>query len=619
MDWLTIVVPYRDERAALERLLASLPAGIPAIVVDDASDVPALPTSHAKVLRRQQRGFFSGAVNVGLQACDTDVLVVNQDTWFEGDAWTNQLRDLRHRYALIGDGVMRHPAWPNGYVQGTCMFMRRDAIKVVGLLDEVDWPLWGATCEWQLRASRRGYKALPLGNLGWVKHARKGDYGASITKLLKSQPDKRGLWIRTPPRVSVVTACYNYGRYLADMVHSLIGGKTSLGEMPAQTYAGFEVIIVDDASTDHSREIAEQLADGWTGVRLIARPKRGGTAAAMNTGIDAAFGRYIMALDADDMLESTAIERCLRVVQADEYVAPYPDQTLFNKGKRGARVKLREYDFDGVLERNAVPAGIMFAKDGWVATGGYPESFDDGRQDWAFAVALGAKGYCPQRLAEPLYLYRREGQNRTLKNTNPQDRDRFTLKMKATFPELYAGERPMGCCGGGARRAQAKAGKGGGQPVQTPAPGAEGMVLMEYIGGNLGRTTWYGAETRTRYTCSGSRRKFYADTHDVKGLLDIVYDRQPAFRKVVIPPPPAPPQAAPAPRAPAPPEVNNPALATVEVIPQMPEPEPEPEPIPEPMLVAEPLLEPDPIAVVEAPAPKRKYTRKAKIVEAVDA
>lgn len=177
----------------------------------------------------------------------------------------------------------------------------------------------------------------------------------------------------------------------------------------------------------------------------------------------------------------------------------------------------------------------------------------------------------------------------------------------------------MGCCGGGARRAQAKAGKGGGQPVQTPAPGAEGMVLMEYIGGNLGRTTWYGAETRTRYTCSGSRRKFYADTHDVKGLLDIVYDRQPAFRKVVIPPPPAPPQAAPAPRAPAPPEVNNPALATVEVIPQMPEPEPEPEPIPEPMLVAEPLLEPDPIAVVEAPAPKRKYTRKAKIVEAVDA
>lgn len=621
MDNLTIVIPYRDERAALSRLLRTLPTDIPVIVVDDQSDTPPVGTGRETILRLKERGYFSGAVNAGIQACQTDVLVLNQDTWVERPDWLDWLEPARAHAAMIGMGVMDHPAWPNGYVQGICMFMRRDAIRKVGLLNRKHWPLWGATAEWQLRACRAGFQAQPLFPFDWLEHERKGKFGASISQTLKEQPSKHDLLIRTPPLISVVTACCNYGRYLPDLVASLTGGKTSLGPMPGQTFQGFELVIVDDASTDDSLAVAQSLASPWKGIRVLARKERGGTAIAMNDGVRASYGRWIMAIDSDDMLEPETLETLLAVVEEDEYAVPYPDQRLFAKGKRGGHQKLQDYDFDGMLNANMVPAGILYARSGFEAAGGYPPAFADGRQDWAFAAALGAVGYCGKRISKPLYLYRREGQNRTLMNTNPNARGGFLRQMIATFPDLYKGERPMGCCGGGARRAQQRAVRAGAAPATAKAmPGVAGMEPIEYIGENVGRSVWRGEITLTRYMFSGSQRVKLVDKRDVPGLLDEVYDYKPAFRRYVPP---------------APKHEIAPVPEPTELV--APEAVPEPEPVadaPEAEVMMEPeigigprdaevaaaVAEDMPIraeapeaAVADAEAkPKRKYTRRKK-------
>ena len=531
MKNLTIVVPYRDESAALSRLISTLPTDIPVIVIDDRSTKPPVVPERVRVIRPAERGYFAGAVNAGLAACDTDVLVLNQDIWFERLDWLEQLDVLRCTYAMIGDGVMEHPAWPRGYVQGTFMFMRRDAITATGPLDAKRWPLWGGTCEWQTRMCRKGFRAKPIGHLDWFRHERTGNYGKSITRLLEQEPDKRKLYVRTPPLVSVVVPCHNYGRFLPDLVASLIGGKTSLGPMAGQTFGGFEVVIVDDASTDDSLAIATSLADPWKAIRVLSRKQRGGTAMAMNSGVHAARGHWIYALDSDDMLEPTALETCLDIVDADEHVVPYLDQHTFGQGKRIKRLIMRAYSFDRLLEANMVPAGIMFSKAAWREVGGYPPAFDDGRQDWAFAVALGAAGYCGQRVPQPLYLYRREGHNRTLRNMSPVDRSGFLAKMKVTFPKLYEGERPMGCCGGRRSVVQTTPAKSTNVAVAMADVGRAGMSTLEYVAKNDGRTTWYGPVTRLRYTCSPKRRVIYVDSRDVPGLLDLLYDRKPAFRR----------------------------------------------------------------------------------------
>lgn len=535
---LTVVVPYRDNREALKRLIETLPPGLPLIVVDDCSEVSP-PVSAiearegARLIRLQERGYFSGTVNAGIARCVTDVLVLNQDVWFESDGWLAQLDALRGEYAMIGDGVMGHPAWPKGYVQGTLMFLRRDAIQAVGLLDAEHWPLWGATAEWQVRACRKGFTARPIPDCDWFRHSRRGAYGSSIKRLLEQEPERHGLYVRTPPLISVVTACYNYGRYLPDLVASLIGGNTCLGPHPGQTFGGFELVICDDRSTDDSWATCLALADDWKAVRITRRKENGGTAAALNTAIAAARGRYIQVMDADDMLEPEALARMLAAIEANPHGLIYCDQRLFANGQRGEQWKMKAYDFEVLLDRNHVPSGTMFTKAAWSEVGGYPPAFAKGRQDWAWAVRMGEHGYCGVRVPQPVYLYRRERQNRSIRNAGGDWRQTFLGLMRATFPKLYQGERPMGCCGKRATTATAAPRKA---PAKNdPRVGVEGMTLMEYVGKSTGRMPWYGPVTRARYVFSGSRRVGYVDSRDVPDMLMVIDDRQRAFRLYVPP------------------------------------------------------------------------------------
>ena len=160
MENVTAVITFFNGHRYIERLLKSLPEDLPVIIVDDHSDEPLhLNNRNVTVIRPEEKGFFSGASNAGIEACETDVLLLNQDIWFRGTEWIDFIEDNREKYGVLGDGVMGHPSWPNGYVQGTFMFMRRDAINKTGLFNVEHYPFWGATAEWQLRMCRQGFKA----------------------------------------------------------------------------------------------------------------------------------------------------------------------------------------------------------------------------------------------------------------------------------------------------------------------------------------------------------------------------------------------------------------------------------------------------------------------------
>ena len=229
MENVTVVIPFFNGHAYINRLLRTLPVEIPVIIVDDHSDEPLyLNNRNVTVIRPEEKGFFSGAVNAGIEACDTDVLVLNQDVWFEGTEWIDLIERNRAEYGVIGEGVMAHPAWPKGYVQGTFMLMRRDAIDATGLLNVKDYPFWGATAEWQLRMCRKDFKSLPVKLVPGMKHEREekqqGSFGTAMQTMLKRNPKKRGHWVRTPRLISVIVTCYNHGVYVSNLVASLIGG-----------------------------------------------------------------------------------------------------------------------------------------------------------------------------------------------------------------------------------------------------------------------------------------------------------------------------------------------------------------------------------------------------------
>lgn len=93
--------------------------------------------------------------------------------------------------------------------------------------------------------------------------------------------------------VSVIIPCYNYGRFLPEALESIL----------AQTYKNWECIIVDDGSTDNTKEVALQYVQKDSRFKYVYQAN-GGVSSARNRALQEVTGSYIQLLDADDLLES---------------------------------------------------------------------------------------------------------------------------------------------------------------------------------------------------------------------------------------------------------------------------------------------------------------------------
>src|SRR5690348_2692468 len=92
------------------------------------------------------------------------------------------------------------------------------------------------------------------------------------------------------PAVSIITPAYNASASLAETVESVL----------AQTFKNFELLIVDDGSTDRTLELARQLERGDDRIRLLSRTNAG-SAAARNAAMRHARGGFFAFLDSDDV------------------------------------------------------------------------------------------------------------------------------------------------------------------------------------------------------------------------------------------------------------------------------------------------------------------------------
>jgi glycosyltransferase involved in cell wall biosynthesis len=108
--------------------------------------------------------------------------------------------------------------------------------------------------------------------------------------------------------VSVVIPCYNYGHFLPDAVNSALTDQEGLD---------VRVLIIDDASTDDSAQVAKQLAAGDSRIDLIVHPVNRGNLATYNEGLlDWADGDYTVLLSADDRLIPGALRRAADLLDA---------------------------------------------------------------------------------------------------------------------------------------------------------------------------------------------------------------------------------------------------------------------------------------------------------------
>lgn len=103
-------------------------------------------------------------------------------------------------------------------------------------------------------------------------------------------------------KVSIVITAYNVGRFIRESVLSALH----------QLYADVEVVVVEDCSTDDTREVLRKLEREWPELRVVQNAENRGAGASRRAGIEASSGDYVLLLDGDDFLEDDFVESLAR-------------------------------------------------------------------------------------------------------------------------------------------------------------------------------------------------------------------------------------------------------------------------------------------------------------------
>jgi glycosyltransferase involved in cell wall biosynthesis len=123
----------------------------------------------------------------------------------------------------------------------------------------------------------------------------------------------------TNPRLSVIVTCYNYGKYLDSCLTSILN----------QTYRDFELIIVNDGSTDTTDEVISRYLENEK-IRYVKQTNTG-QAIATNNGIKTSRGALVAFLDADDLWESTKLEKQVCLFTEDSIGVVYSRIKFMNE------------------------------------------------------------------------------------------------------------------------------------------------------------------------------------------------------------------------------------------------------------------------------------------------
>ena len=207
------------------------------------------------------------------------------------------------------------------------------------------------------------------------------------------------------PCVSVVIPCYNQAQYLGEAIQSALD----------QSYRDFEIIVVDDGSTDNTSQVIASFGDA---IRYVRQANRG-LAGARNTGIQAARGEFIGLLDSDDMWLPDYLAAMIQAFGDDRTIgAVYSGWHYIDAaGKMLPRTNIHIFPRDQVHHAMTsmnfvVPSGVVVRRTCFEKLGLFDETFGQaqGCEDWDMWLRV-LRDYAMVGVPQALVKYRTHGEN----------------------------------------------------------------------------------------------------------------------------------------------------------------------------------------------------------------
>jgi glycosyltransferase involved in cell wall biosynthesis len=205
----------------------------------------------------------------------------------------------------------------------------------------------------------------------------------------------------TTPLISLVLPVYNGARYLPQALDSIF----------AQSFTDFELIAVDDCSTDETPAILVDYAARDPRMRVLTNAANSKLPASLNNGFRAARGSWFSWTSDDNVLHPDTLEQLAAEAAADPADILYADFQVIDEN--GALVRKESVEPpENLLFGNAVGCCFLYRREVDRAIGGYDEGLF-GVEDYDFWLRAAARGFSFRPIHRELYSYRRHGESLT--------------------------------------------------------------------------------------------------------------------------------------------------------------------------------------------------------------
>ncbi|MFA6582326.1 MAG: glycosyltransferase [Paludibacter sp.] len=205
--------------------------------------------------------------------------------------------------------------------------------------------------------------------------------------------------------VSIIIPAYNAEKYLKETVASAL----------ASSYPYLEIIIVDDGSTDNTQEVLEAISKEYSSVRVFQQ-KNQGVSIARNLGVANAKGKYLLLLDADDLISVDYIKKAIEILEQDPNVKMVNGLGEFFGDRQGSW-NLKPFSRHLLARKNMLFVSGVFRKSDFDKTDGFcPEI--KGPEDWDFWISLLKRDGEVVRIPEVCLFYRVHSGSKRIANKN---------------------------------------------------------------------------------------------------------------------------------------------------------------------------------------------------------
>ena len=197
--------------------------------------------------------------------------------------------------------------------------------------------------------------------------------------------------------ISIITPNYNASKFVAETIKSVLN----------QTYENWELIIVDDCSTDDSVAIIENFSKSDVRIKLINLTVNSGPAIARNKAIELSKGAYIAFLDSDDRWQPNKLEIQLRFMQKRNIALSFTSYYAVNEQRENKKLLIakEEVTYKNLLTNNYI--GCLTAMYSIQHLGRVYFPLVSKRQDWALWLKITRNNVIAHGIQQPLAWYTR--------------------------------------------------------------------------------------------------------------------------------------------------------------------------------------------------------------------